>query len=85
MQNLLKALLKHLDTIGTLKVSNSSAAVYALSNGKEAVVWLDEHDVKLMWGDLSSSDKEIFRYDGNKEKFQTPIEIRARDYNEIDD
>lgn len=69
LKPLYKALVKKFESLGTKTESNSSASVFSLNNGRQAVVWIDGHNVYAKWGDLNSSEKEIYMYDGNKEDY----------------
>lgn len=53
--------------MGTVIDENNSAVLVRLSGGREAVVFLDGHNVTARWGSLSASDKNISSHAGAKE------------------
>ena len=54
--------------MGTVEDENDAAILVRLNNGKKAAVWLDEHEVKAVWGNLNSEQMNIGIHAGNKEK-----------------
>ncbi len=67
LKPLFKALCKRFEEMGTLQESNGAAALYKLTDGKYAIVYLEPNSVTAKWGNLSSSQRNIYEYIGNKE------------------
>ncbi|MCM1377181.1 MAG: hypothetical protein NC097_05245 [Clostridium sp.] len=67
LKPLFKELCAKFAKMGTLEDSNGAAALYRLNNGKYALISLEPHNVTVKWGNLSSSDRELYPFYGNKE------------------
>ncbi|MDE6273124.1 MAG: WG repeat-containing protein [Muribaculaceae bacterium] len=67
LKSLFKALCKRFDQLGTPLESNGAAALYQLPGGKYAMIYLESNSVTAKWGSLSSSQRNIYEYAGNKE------------------
>lgn len=60
-------LAKKFKAMGTVVDENSGGVLIKLSGGRDAVVYLDGHNVTAKWGSLSASEKDISRRYSAKE------------------
>lgn len=67
LKTLYKALCKRFSEYGTEQEHNGAATLYSLPGGKYAVVALEPHNVVATWGQLTSDQKQLYKYYGNKE------------------
>lgn len=67
LKSLYNALCNKFAGMGSEEERTSSAAVYRLSNGRYAIVYLESHSVTAKWGSLSASERNVYNYAGNKE------------------
>lgn len=81
LHTLYSSLVKKFLAYGTEDNSNSGATLIDLGNGKSAVIALESNSVKVMWGNLSASEKSIFSYDGNKEDMK--VSFAEDDFDEF--
>ena len=73
LKQVYQKLAKEFKQMGSVIDENKSAVLVRLSNGREAVVYIDGHNVVAKWGTLSASDRDISSHSGAKEI----IEINA--------
>ncbi|MDE6329341.1 MAG: WG repeat-containing protein [Muribaculaceae bacterium] len=74
LKTLYKALCSRFASMGTEADHCSSATSYTLPDGKYAIVYILPNSVVAKWGDLSSTERNIYQYSGNKEDLSVVYE-----------
>lgn len=67
LKSVYKELCNEFAKIGKEEEKNGAATLFKLDNGRWAIVYLEPHSVVAKWGDLSSSERAVYPYYGNKE------------------
>lgn len=73
LRQLYKELVSYFSKMGSTTDSNNSATLFSLSNGRQALVYLESDNVTAIWGNIPASKTGIYQYAGNKEDLK-PID-----------